>query len=498
MQSLKLKVTLRSTVLLSSNAGDPNMVGTLRYIPARVLRGLFANEYIKKNSLKDAHRDERFYNWFISGDIRFTDAFILNEVTDGLLLSHPIPFSVQKEKNGTNIYDLLFEKTEEQTTSAGEYGIIREEYLRKQEIKTSLNFHHSRDREKGSAKEGLIFNYEALDPYQSFGGYITGTDEAIKEFQSIFKNGTYYLGRSRNNQYGKVFIELNSNFKDPAEMDLEDIELEDSKVSLTLLSDAIIYNDCGFSCVDIKVLEQALGCDIEKSFIKTSESEGFVSVWMTRTPSEVSFKAGSTFLIKVGDKEDLRRLYELQKKGIGERTEEGFGRFVIGLQREAKLTEKTDKKEEIKKPSEPLPDIVKEIVQNAIKGHCLMLLKADAIKLAGETNRRGLTPSLIGRLLLILKGAESISKFHKNINDLRKLAKDKLEDSRVYDKSLYDFLLDNDSVDKHLKSEKSNTEKLLSETGIQNLFEDPQFREQCHREFLETFLTLLQKEAKKK
>ncbi len=403
MQKIKLKITLQSPLLISSNAGDPNMVGTLKYIPARVLRGLFANEYIKKNSLSDAHRDERFYNWFIKGELRFTDAFILHEKGDKALLNHPIPFSVQKEKTRDNFYDLLIEETDEQTTSAGEYGIIKGGSLYRQEVRTSLNFHHSRDREKGSAKEGLIFNYEALEPWQSFGGYVTGTDEAIKEFQTLFESGTYYLGKSRNNQYGKVYIEINSNFEDYTEKKFEDIELEDKKISLTLLSDTIIYNNFGFPCVDISLLEQALGCTIEKSFIKTSEIESYVSIWKLKTPSEVSFKAGSTFLIKVKDEEDLKRLYELQEIGIGGRTEEGFGRFVLGLQREGKLTTKEDKKEEIKKPSEPLPDTVKEIVESAIKEHCLILLRAEAIKLAGETNNRGITTSLIGRLLLMLE-----------------------------------------------------------------------------------------------
>ncbi|WP_353686016.1 hypothetical protein [Thermodesulfovibrio sp. 3462-1] len=66
MQAIKYCITTLSPLLLASNTGDPNMVSTLDYIPETCLRGMFANEYIKKRKLgENAHKDETFYRWFL-------------------------------------------------------------------------------------------------------------------------------------------------------------------------------------------------------------------------------------------------------------------------------------------------------------------------------------------------------------------------------------------------------------------------------------------------
>lgn len=197
-----------------------------------------------------------------------------------------------------------------------------------------MNFHHERDRETGRSKEGIIFNYESINQGQSFGAFIYGEGKDHDEFIKIFSDGTYYLGRSRNNQYGKVYIKFNADLKELSQPE----DLKPGELSLTLLSDTIIYNDYGFPATDIISPERVIGCPIKKSFIRTSDIECFISRWRLKTPSEVSFSAGSTFLIDVPDEKTLKKLLQLQVKGIGERTEEGFGRFILGIQREDKLT----------------------------------------------------------------------------------------------------------------------------------------------------------------
>jgi len=494
MQKIAIKITLLNPVLLTSNTGDPNMVATYPYIPARALRGLFANEYIKKyNLFKNARRDPRFYQWFLRGKLIFTDAFILDEDR----VSIPIPFSIQKEKRGEKIYDLLHEEPDQSTKPIGGYGRIEDSIIYEYPVNRTLNFHHARDRERGISKEGLIFNYESLEPNQSFGGYIMGRKEDIDEFLEIFKSGHYYLGRSRNNQYGKVYIELNAKLDPHPEPDLEKLTSL-PKIGISLISDTIIYNDYGFPVTDVNQLEKILGCKIEKAFIKTSYVESFVSIWRLRTPSEVSFMAGSTFLCNIPDQNTLQRLLELREKGLGERTEEGFGRFIFV---EVKDELKNPHKEEKESPEHPssVPSMLKDIITETLKKHILTLVKSEAIKTAGDVQNHP-TPSLIGRLLLMLKDSKDYDDFIKKIEKLRKLAKEKLENCRIDRQSLYEFLRDVNPLEsrkiKDLKTRKEFRELItLSE---RNPLEDEEFKKHTYKVYLEAFLTTLLKEAKKK
>lgn len=492
MQRTGIKITLKSPLLLTSNTGDPNMIETYEYIPARSLRGLFARQYIKKHGLKDAHRDKRFYNWFLRGALRFTDAFILSDDK----INIPIPLSIQQVKRGKDTFDLSLvdDDFDKETKPLEGFGYIDGERIHKGPIKKNFNFHHAREREKGVSKEGMIFNYESLQPEQCFGAFIEGEEKDIEEFLKDFSDGIYYLGRSRNNQYGQVYIEFNAKLTSiPQPPDLKPGEL-----SLSLLSDTIVYNEWGFPVTDIRVIEEITGCRMKRSFIKTSDIESFISVWRLKTPSEISFRAGSIFLIDVPDEETLNSLLELQQKGLGERIEEGFGRFILMELKAEKiiLQEEAPKKEG--KPSENPPEVVKDLITKILKEHILNLIKAIAVYKAKDVQNHP-TPSLLGRLLLILRDSKGHEEFRENLKKLRKTARDKLEDSRIDNRSLYEFLVETDLLEipeiNNLKT-RNDFKEIVRYSS--NPLDDALFEVTLSREYLETFLSILLKEAKKR
>ena len=213
MHKIRYRITTLSPALFVMNVGDTNMVATREYIPGSVVMGLFAGEFIRKKSLdSNAHTDDAFYRWFLQGDVRFTNAYIVSQDDRGNPRKNfPIPLSIQHEKkNETAFYDLLFyEDSIKQTV--GKDGFVRMEVksLYRQPVNKSLNFHHQRDPEKGTVKNGLIFNYESMDAHQTFEGNILGSCEALKEVLALFPNAqTAYIGRSRNAQYGKIRFEF--------------------------------------------------------------------------------------------------------------------------------------------------------------------------------------------------------------------------------------------------------------------------------------------------
>lgn len=441
MYKITYRITTLSPVLFAINVGDTNMVSTREYIPGSVIMGLFAGRFIQKNNLRDkAHEEGKFYDWFLKGDVKFTNANIVSRHDRGVYKRyHPVPLSMQHEKGNDNkIYDLLCaddEDSDKQTVY--KEGFIRTEgkNIYRQPIKKSLNFHHQRDSAKGTVKE--IFNYESIDACQTFEGDILGGENDLKQVMCLFNNNDeVYLGRSRNAQYGKVRFEFVSTKPEDFTSEIDGLNSGSGDVSLTLLSNTIIHNENGFSTTELPVLEEILkkklgnGVTIQKAFVRTDEVENFVSVWRLRKPSEVCFRAGSCFLLEgVGDTSGLN---DLQKNGIGERRGEGLGRIAFGWQNEDELDLMKIEEEKHGRPETTIPYRTIEIVQTVARDFIRKKTKLDALKKVkdfvhdGQKNKGLPTKSLIGRLEAMVITMDR-SKFLTALNDLRDTAKKKLE-----------------------------------------------------------------------
>ncbi len=494
MQAIRYRITSLSPLLFASNTGDPNMVATLDYIPGTSLRGMFANEYIKRKHLgAEAHKDDTFYRWFLKGELKITNAYIVQYDNGRVYRLLPIPISIQREKGDEGTaYDLLLQDEELGIPTVGitGYGRLDGDLLYKKEVKKSLNFHHARDRVRGVAKMGLIFNYESIDEGQTFEGYIIGKSEDLKVFNAIISDGIYHIGRSRNNQYGKIRFEIVN--KEPVEFHSEINLEEDSEddIILTFLSDTIIYNEHGYSTTDIRDLEKELNCKIKRAFIKQSEEEGFISVWKLKTPSEVSFKAGSCFLL---ENPDIKRLKELQKTGIGMKTHEGFGRFVFYWQGSTRL-KLIKAKDEIKvsKPQRELTEDLKKLLQNILKEYIKKQIQIKAIKEAGDFNK---LPSK--SLLAKIESSVRDKSFKNLMINLKRTARDKLERCRNKDKDLYEYLtefsIQDEEITEIIKSTKG-MERLCNEISYQP--REVEFKEELEKIYLITFLSTMRKKAK--
>jgi CRISPR-associated protein Csx10 len=490
MQAIRYRITSLSPLLFSSNTGDPNMVATLDYIPGTHLRGMIANEFIKRKGLGEkAHEDEKFYRWFLKGDIKTTNGYIVQERNGEFYRNLPIPFSIQKEKGKETFYDLLFQNKDfdKQTKAVFGFATIEEgedeNKLIIKGVKKSLNFHHARDREKGVSKEGQIFNYESINEGQVFEGFIIGKEDDLRELTGIISDGVYYIGRSRNNQYGKIRFEILS--KEPEEFHSE-VKIEEEPkddIVLTLLSDTIIYNEMGFSTTDLRELEKLLNCKIIKSFIKQSDEEGFISVWKLKTPSEICFKAGSCFLLEGADMEKLK---ELQKTGIGLRTHEGFGRFIIGLQKENDIKLKDENDEEYRKPNSPLSEKTNELIKKVIEEYLKNNAKIEAIKKAGDFEK--LPPkSLLSKIKLSILNRS----FENLINNIKQTAREHLERCHNKKENLHDFL-------KYFSIEKEINFN-INELEINYEPEmDEKLKEELKKIYLSTLLSTMRKKIKQK
>lgn len=475
MYKVTYRITTKSPIVLSTNSGETHLVTTRDFIPGTVVLGMCAARYIEKKIRdREAHRDENFYKWFLSGAISFGNGYIDSTIRkDEKERNIPIPLSIHEDKNKKEEgIDLLIQTTKNQTSTIGGYGRIEVEkdnsndeddmnistaYLYKQLIKKSLNYHHQHDPAKGTVKEGIFFNYEAIEEGQTFTGDIVGEKNILEEFIKNFsKEETFYIGRSRNTQYGIInFSFINA----PLTLNSKDETLKpwSDEITLNLISDLIVYNECGISSTDINVLQRILqdyignkNLSIKRYFIKSLDIENFVSVWRLKRPSETCFKAGSCFVLQGMNEADRNKLLELKATGIGERKHEGFGRITFMLNRSpllkiSKHEEKKKKKPEGKDGESSL-NLTREISLSIIKNILRQHVELEAIRESGDFKNLP-SKSLVGRLEAFLKLEDekckgfNIDHFKDIISkELKKTASDRLEKCRNGHQTLKEFI----------------------------------------------------------
>lgn len=539
MQKLTYRITTLAPLLLSTISGDPNMVAAKEYIPGTILLGLAAGRYIRKYIKNGkAHEDETFKQLFLQSKIIFSNAYIATYAENGkkLIANYPLPVSIRYEKDNENeIHDLLFEMGVEVPTKAiGSYGRLSfdgsKNSVEKQNVSKSLNFHHQRDPQTGSSKEGLIFNYEAIDPDQVFVGEISCDSENSKNLEKIKAlfsgENIFYIGRSRNSQYGKIKFEWiePAQIIHPCSDDSLARKNETGQTVMTMLAPAIIYNAHGFSEVSEENLKRHLsnifktGFEITKSFFRTTEIENFVSVWGLPRPSETVFAAGSCFLLSGIKEEDRKKLYEIQVKGIGERRAEGFGRVIFDWQNSEiqdyiKIDSISPPQSILIAASKILKTIIKREIEKAIEE--MALLEADEFtpKKADRFSRELPSKSLISRIEAMSQNMEE-NKFVDTIKDgLMDTAKRKLEKCLNNKENLIEFISKNKNLlsrkiseikiekDRKTVTPKLELKNLLEDekTGIdfkQELELNPEFQKRMFKKYYQVFFAVMRRKKK--
>ncbi len=483
MKAIRYRITTINPLIISSKRGDANMINTKSYIPGSSILGLLASLYIKNGKLKLAHKDTNFYNWFLQGNLAFTNAYI----TDDKHKYFPTPQSIKSEKYADNsIYDLMFEDVDKHTKSDEPFIDIKDADIYGKQVKNSISFHHAIEDE--SSKDGAIFNYESISEDQTFEGNIIGTDEDITEFYKTFnKDSIAYIGLSKNSQYGKTRMELMDIINYESEIPRE-IESGDTDIVMTLLSDAIIYNENGFSTANTEDLEKMLGVKIEESFIRKDRAEQFVGVWGLKKQSETVLSAGSCFKLK-----ELPVNYEeLQLHGIGEKTNEGFGRVVFGWQDSKVEYHKMVESEEPDKPKGEIPEIVKNIVRGIIEKRLKDMVVSRAMQDANLFEKLP-TKSLCGKLQSL---TNDIDKFQDNLkkvvkNEPAKIQLEKCNNKKV---ELKDYLYKNDFID--INSRLNNIDNLDEFTNP--LKNNNSLKQDMKRLYLRTFFNFMRKNPREK
>lgn len=476
---IKYQIRTLDPIIISSESGNQFMVPTKDYIPGINILGALAANYIQQKNLgiyfsQSKPDDANFLDWFINGKVSFSNAYKIDKINDNNFVTFPIPFSVQYVKNDeSKILDLLYEESETQTKPFNGFGLLKDFRLYKTKIKKFTDPHHERNYATGAPKQNVFFNYESIEANQTFEGTIYGDDNCIREFYKQFSElNQIKIGRSKTSEYGKVQLSLTQ----PENKSDDNIVLtEDETISLTFLSNVILYNENGFASGSIKDIERYLkekisqDIGIEKAFLRTEEIENYVSVWKLKKPSEVSFQAGSCLLLKV-KASDIEAIKKLQSEGIGERKHEGFGQIVFGLQR-IKITKAEFDQPKYLKPESEAPALVKDKTFKIAEEYLKKISAVEALKIV-SANSKGLnkkiSSSQIGKLEGICRISDSDNSFKEKINSLRKISKEKLISCSFAKSNLLDFLTKENILNNpNIKKEITKMEELFSDVGIE-------------------------------
>ncbi len=437
MKKLHYTISSLEPLIITQHSDDPNMYETLQYIRGTVIQGIFAQRYLKKKTA-----DSEFTRLIVSGDCIFSNAFPLEKGKTFV----PAPIALVQEKYyPEKAHNLLVSDNppSEQTKGISSLISVESKHISPLTIRKEIRLHNQIDNSTRTADDGKLFNYQSLPAGLVFKGTITlKNDSDEKIIQKLLPSGTpIRIGRSATSEYGKVSFEWIDNIADEKSP-------ESGQVIMTLLSDAIIYNNNGFSSLATDDLNNYLNdSKIERSISRKARIEGFLNVWKLRKPSENVFAAGSSFLLNKLPSNSS----ELTNLGLGERTHEGYGQVSFSV------LNTTPKELEFNEWEEPRldkpPFETPKLTKNIWKSTCLKQAKEEVmLKALGDADKTQPVISsnhLLGKLKAMVFEPEMFRDF---LNQLRPTAKNHLTKSYVSNKNLVE----------HFKAVLSNNIKIHS------------------------------------
>ena len=335
---------IEPVLVMEIGSGDPNSADSYYFIPGSALRGALVSRYLETHPMAtEGDLRERF----LKNSTSFLNAYPLG--ADGTRsLPTPISWNQQKDQVSNLVRDFSAEPASEseirftwvECARRDPFCILfgETEFLSPQ---LTINIHIARqDRQRVTAAGSTVFRYQALAPGQAFGAAIllNGPVEALQnDFTELLSDTPILrIGRSSRAGYGRV--EIKNVRSDSDWQENTSVDGDSPDLILTLLSDAILRHPVsGQPTTDLAAV---LGMKPKSAFFRTRLVAGYNRTWNLPLPQVTALRMGSVFVFP--DEPGLeRRLAALQASGLGERTNEGFGRTALNWHPVAEIRELT-------------------------------------------------------------------------------------------------------------------------------------------------------------
>ncbi|MGH9850948.1 MAG: type III-D CRISPR-associated RAMP protein Csx10 [Blastocatellia bacterium] len=380
MKAIVYRVELLEPVLVSDIEGDPNSAVAFDYLPGSVLRGVFIGRYLGADDDGALAQDATARRLFFSGQTRYLNGYPLDRLGRRAL---PTPRSWQRKKDDEKkVYDFAreappdaFDEGVQWERVNNPFCAVERDQARLVKPERRIAVHTARTRRFGRAmpqqvidkqdkqendQPGAVYRYDALAAGQIFESVILCEDEDEARLKQWLQ-GEIKLGKARSGGYGRAQLQLVKQAPQTkpwseyqrqaldALLDDEDEsdEPDEERVALfvvTLLSDALLRDDCGQHVVEARAMDTLLQRELvtelkpERAFLGERIVGGFNRKWGMPLPQAAAIAMGSVFVYQVNGTLNRQRVNTLLERGIGERRAEGFGRLAINWQAEEELT----------------------------------------------------------------------------------------------------------------------------------------------------------------
>lgn len=331
------------------NQSDANF--SKSYISGSAVKGACIEKYIIENKIKNLNEGIS-KELFLKGGLKFLNAYPLDISEKERSLPFPSCYyalkdDIKQQKGNLKITNSLnMEKGKNYAKVKGKEFVLfkNEKDLKNISVLKEEYLHIRKPGEKND--ENKIFRYEVIKANENFRGYIKVEDkfeEYIDKIKKLLDN-TFYIGGSKGSGYGlcKIYnikvLNENPEYKYFEEtMELNDVYFEEEeKIYIYALADIIYRNKLGQykTIFDEDFIAKNIGVDKvevnEECYVDTEYCTSFNNKWGYRQPIISAIKAGSiiSYDIKEGEV-DLDKVKEFIDSGIGERKNDGYGRFII-------------------------------------------------------------------------------------------------------------------------------------------------------------------------
>jgi hypothetical protein len=320
---------LDDIVLNSNSATTMGLGDTLDYIPGSALLGITANN----NSYKEFKNS---FETFHSGKVRFGDGHILS----GNNYSYKIPFSYFINK-GENLKEAKIyhhhKLTDDERDKLKSEGIqlkqVRNGYFDKNFNLVELKFDYTQKSafENRRSKKSYMYGYKAIKRGAKFGFEIScENEELLDEVVQKLDNKIHRLGKSKNNQFGRIKIKVDNSI----DTEIKQKPLLDSNIILLYAKSnlALIENDGHFVAtptISSLKLPNNSEIDFKKSQIRTRVYSPYNSTRKRRDYERVIIEKGSVIAVSFNGDFDLQQYQKEIENGVGAYLSEGFGEIII-------------------------------------------------------------------------------------------------------------------------------------------------------------------------
>jgi len=325
------------------NQSDANF--SKSYISGSSVRGACISKYIQNKKIANLN-EGLSKELFLKGGLKFLNAYPLKKER-----SLPFPscyYALKDEMKKQSKEELsitcssYMEKGKNYTKVKGKEFVLFGNKKSLKEISVSKEeYLHIRKPEKNT-KDNKIFRYEVIKANEMFRGYIKVEDKFEENIDEILEliNDNFYIGGSKGSGYGLCKIYNTKVLDENPEYEYFDevigIDEEEERIYIYALSDIIYRNKLGQykTIFDEEFIAKNIGVDKVKinkeCYVDTEYCTSFNNKWGYRQPIISAIKAGSIISYDIEEGEiDLDKVIKFIDSGIGERKNDGYGRFII-------------------------------------------------------------------------------------------------------------------------------------------------------------------------